>query len=364
MSETTPQRTAIILFNLGGPDSQEAVKPFLFNLFYDPAIIRVPKPFRWLLAKLISSRRAPVAQKIYAEMGGGSPILPNTIAQARALEAALGEGHKCFIAMRYWKPRVSEVVQQLAAYKPDRVVLLPLYPQFSTTTTESSVTEFMAELMQQFIWLNQHWPERAPVKFNTVWCYPLQQGFIKAQAELIRPLLAEASKLGKPRLLLSAHGLPEKVITDGDPYQWQCEQTAHAIINELNMPELDWLNCYQSRVGPMKWIGPSTESEVERAGHDKVPVVLAPIAFVSEHSETLVELDIEYRELAQEHGVPGYFRAGTVSAQPEFIAGLAQLVRQYLAGDEQTRICPPEFTACPCRVAGTKTTEPVFAVGI
>lgn len=355
------KRVAIVLFNLGGPDTPEAVKPFLFNLFNDPAIIRAARPLRWLLAKLISSRRALVAQKIYAEMGGGSPILPNTVAQARALEAELGEGHKCFIAMRYWKPRVAEVVQQLAAYKPDEVVLLPLYPQFSTTTTESSVREMMVELLQQFDWLNQHWPERIPVKFNTVWCYPLQQDFIRAQAALIRPLLQEAAKLGKPRLLLSAHGLPEKVITAGDPYQWQCEQTANAIIAELDMPELDWLNTYQSRVGPMKWIGPATESEVIRAGQDNVPLVVAPIAFVSEHSETLVELDIEYRRLADEKGVPGYFRVPTVSTQAGFIRGLASLVRQSLEGQEQRRICPPEFTACPCRAAGDNATSPVFA---
>lgn len=356
---TDAKRIAIVLFNLGGPDSPAAVKPFLFNLFNDPAIIRLPKWPRWLLAKLISSRRAPTAQKIYDELGGGSPILPNTQAQARALEAALGEGHKCFIAMRYWKPRVAEVVQQLAAYKPERVILLPLYPQFSTTTTELSVCEMMGELVQQYYWLNQHWPDRLKVEFTTLWCYPLQRGFIKAQAALIRPLLEEAQKTGlKPRLLLSAHGLPEKIVQGGDPYQWQCEQTAKAIVAELGIENLDWLNCYQSRVGPLKWIGPSTEEEVHRAGADKVPVVLAPIAFVSEHSETLVELDIEYKKLADECGVPGYYRVPTVSTHPDFIAGLAELVRGALADDVQKRICPPEFKNCPCRVADQQKKVP------
>lgn len=353
------QRTAIVLFNLGGPDTQEAVEPFLFNLFYDPAIIRLPKPLRWLVAKLISRKRAPVAREIYAEMGGGSPILPNTMAQARALEAALGEGHKCFIAMRYWKPRASEVVRQLAAYKPERVILLPLYPQFSSTTTASSVRELMAELMQQFEWLNKNWPERIPVEFTTLWCYPLQEGFIRAQAALIRPLLEEAARQGKPRLLLSCHGLPEKVVKAGDPYQWQCEQGAKAIAAALDWPELDWVNCYQSRVGPLKWIGPSTEEEVARAGADGVPVVVAPMAFVSEHSETLVELDIEYRKLAAEKGVPAYYRVPTVSTHPAFIEGLATLVRAALKGDVAARTCPPAFTDCPCR-SGAQPAAPIW----
>ena len=344
------QRVAIVLFNLGGPDCQEAVKPFLFNLFYDPAIIRLPNPLRWLVAKLISSRRAPTAREIYAEMGGGSPILPNTAAQARALEAVLGEGYKCFIAMRYWKPRVAEVVQQLAAYKPDEVVLLPLYPQFSSTTTASSYRELMVELTRQYSWLNQHWPERVPVKFSTVWCYPVQPDFIRAQAALIRPLLEEASQQGKPRLLMSFHGLPEKVVKAGDPYQLQCELGAQAIVKELGIDGLDWQVCYQSRVGPLKWIGPSTEQEIERAGHDKAPVVLAPVAFVSEHSETLVELDIEYKKLAQDSGVPLYLRVPAVGAHPDFIKGLATLVQDALSDKLPPRRCPPEFTDCPCSV--------------
>lgn len=330
------QRIAIVLFNLGGPDGPEAVEAFLYNLFNDPAIIRLPGWLRPLVARLISKKRAPVAKEIYANLGGGSPILPNTAAQARALEAVLGEGYKCFIAMRYWKPRTAEVVEQLRIYKPDRVVLLPLYPQFSTTTTASSLKEF-----------RRLWP--GPVE--VVNCYPLDDGFIAAQADLIQPMLVEASKLGKPRLLLSAHGLPEKVVKAGDPYQWQCEQTALSIISALKQPGLDWLNTYQSRVGPLKWIGPSTEEEIHRAGRDKVPVVVVPIAFVSEHSETLVELDIEYKKVAEESGVPGYFRVPVVGTHPAFIAGLAALVRQRLAGQTSQRICPEAFTDCPCRRA-------------
>lgn len=330
------QRIAIVLFNLGGPDGPEAVEPFLFNLFDDPAIIRLPGFLRHFVARVISKKRTPTAKEIYAHLGGASPILPNTIAQARALEAELGESFKCFIAMRYWKPRAQEVVQQLRAYKPDRVILLPLYPQFSSTTTASSVREFCSL-----------WPESVEM----INCYPCDDGFIAAQVDLIKPMLKEAGKLGKPRLLLSAHGLPEKVVKAGDPYQWQCEQTGLAIIEALKQPHLDWLNCYQSRVGPLKWIGPSTEEEIHRAGHDKVPVVIAPIAFVSEHSETLVELDIAYKKLADECGVPGYFRVPTVGTHPAFIAGLAALVRQRLAGQGGGRICPEGFKDCPCRRA-------------
>jgi len=340
------QRVAIVLFNLGGPDGPAAVQPFLQNLFSDPAIIRAPGPIRWLLARLISKRRAPVAREIYAKMGGGSPILPNTQAQAQALEAVLGDRFKCFIVMRYWHPRARAVVEQLNVYQPDKLVLLSLYPQFSSTTTQSSVDEFWREVQADAGWLHQHWDHlQTPLPC----CYPFDGGFIEAQAALIKPQLEQAAKFGTPRLLLSAHGLPEKVINAGDPYQWQCEQTAKAIVAKLDMPGLDWLNCYQSRVGPLKWIGPSTDSEIERAGRDKVPVVLAPIAFVSEHSETLVELDIEYKELAHETGVPFYGRVPTVSTHPAFIDTLATRVRQALDGAARPRLCPAEFGNCPCQ---------------
>jgi ferrochelatase len=226
-------------------------------------------------------------------MGGASPILPNTQAQAKALEMALADlGEvKCFIAMRYWHPFASEVAEQIKAFAPDQIIEVPLYPQFSTSTTDSSHKDLQKALGKAY-----------PV--ISTCCYFTDSGFIKAQAEKIRPYLEQAKQSGHPvRLLLSAHGLPEKIIKAGDPYQFQCEQTAKAIIAELGY-EGDWLNSYQSRVGPLKWIGPSTEDEVERAGHDKVALIVVPIAFVSEHSETLVELDIEYAELAHEKVCP------------------------------------------------------------
>jgi len=312
-------KIAVILFNLGGPDSLEAVQPFLRNLFSDPAILRVPSLIRGPLARFIASRRAPKARGIYEQIGGSSPILGQTEAQARALEAALGaagEGHEWrgYVCMRYWHPMTEAVVRSVERFAPDRIVLLPLYPQFSTATTASS---FKA------------WNDLARFKAPTevVKDYPTDPGFIAASVALVEEGLAQAGA-GPRRLLFSAHGLPERVIRAGDPYQSQVERTAKAIAESLG--GLDWSVCYQSRVGPLKWIGPSTDAEIARAGADKVAVVLYPLSFVSEHSETLVELDIEYRHLAERAGVPAYVRVPTVGTHPLFIAGLARLVRDAL----------------------------------
>ncbi len=317
------RKIAVVLFNLGGPDSPEAVKPFLFNLFNDPAIINLPNPFRWLLAKLISTRRAPKARGIYDLIGGSSPLLANTQAQARALETALADlgTVKCFAAMRYWHPLTEGAALAVREFGPERVVLLPLYPQYSTTTTESSKRAWDRAV------------KRLGLKAQTgfVRDYPVEPGFIAAVAALIRPHYETAKAHGKPRVLFSAHGLPKKVIDKGDPYQRQVEETAAAVVKELAIPELDWIVCYQSRVGPLEWIKPYTEAEIERAGQDKVPLVVVPVAFVSEHSETLVELDIEYREKAHEDGVPHYERVPTVATHPAFIEGLARLVRANLS---------------------------------
>ena len=341
------RRIAVVLFNLGGPDRPESIRPFLFNLFNDKAIIRIPNPFRMILASLISRRRAAEASKIYEELGGGSPLLPNTVAQAEALEDRLGRlGEvKVIIAMRYWHPMSVEAVEQAQAFDPDEIVLLPLYPQFSTTTTGSSQRVWREAALA----LGFDRPTRA------VCCYPVEGGLVAGYAQAIGREYAEASRHGRPRVLFSSHGLPESIVRDGDPYQWQCEQTAAAIVDALEIDGLDWVNCYQSRVGPMKWIGPSTDDEVRRAGRDGVPVVVVPIAFVSEHSETLVELDIEYRELAGRVGVPYYGRVPTVGVDGDFIDGLARLVRFALAGDRALcsqqggRLCPAGWRGCPQR---------------
>ncbi len=340
-------KTAVVLFNLGGPDGPEAVQPFLFNLFFDPAIIRLPTALRWLLAKLISSRRAPIAREIYQEMGGGSPLLPNTEAQARALTAALQEKGlgdlRVFIAMRYWHPRAAAAAREVAAYRPDRVILLPLYPQFSTTTSASSLQEWAREAEKAGI----------TVPSRTVCCYPAENGFVEAVVAGLRNAVREVDHARPPRVLFSAHGLPKKIVERGDPYQWQVEQSVAAVMRHLGETNLDWQICYQSRVGPLEWIGPPTDEEIEKAGREGRPIVVVPIAFVSEHSETLVELDIEYRKLAEEAGAPRYIRVPTVMTDQPFIAGLAELVAGALATERPIcshaggRFCPARWRGCP-----------------
>jgi len=342
-----PRRLAVVLFNLGGPDRPEAVRPFLFNLFNDPSILRVPNPLRLMLATLISRRRARDAAEIYDKLGGKSPLLENTRAQAEALAEALREPGdrdvRVVVAMRYWHPMSEEAALEVLDFDPDEIVLLPLYPQFSTTTTASSLR----------VWRQAARLVGVDRPTRMVCCYPTEPGFIEAKTALVRAAYDEAAVHGRPRVLLSAHGLPERIVKTGDPYQWQCERTAAAIVERLGVPDLDWVSCYQSRVGPLKWIGPSTDEEIERAGRDGVPTVVCPIAFVSEHSETLVEIELEYRELAAARGVPYFARVPAVGAHPAFIAGLAGLVRQAAGGERAIlsqaggRLCPQSCRGCP-----------------
>lgn len=328
------KKTAVILFNLGGPDSLDAVKPFLFNLFNDKAIIGAPGPIRWLLAKYISGKRAPIARDIYAKIGGRSPLVPQTEAQARAMEQSLGEDYRCFIAMRYWHPFAHETVEAVKEWGANQVILLPLYPQFSTTTTGSSLKQ----------WENEAIRCGLDLPTVTVCCYPVQPDLVAAMADLVRKGYDEASAHGRPRVLFSAHGLPKAVIERGDPYQAQVELTAAAVASATGIADLDWSICYQSRVGPMEWIGPSTEAELHRAAADKVPVVVVPVAFVSEHSETLVELDMEYRHLALEAGIPAYVRVPALGCHPRFIEGLVRLTRHPAHGGA----CKQLGRRCPC----------------
>lgn len=338
-------RCAVILFNLGGPDSKEAIRPFLFNFFMDPNIVRLPLPMRWALAKFISIRRSKKqAGDSYGALGNKSPLLENSQAQAAALEEELGEGFKVFVCMRYWHPMAGEIARQVKEWGAEKIVLLPLYPQFSTTTTWSSYGA---------------WKKAAPEKpASLVCCYPLNEGFISASADHIREAYRQALKDGHktPRVLFSAHGLPESVIKDGDPYQDQCEKTAARIAAVLGLPESDWRVCYQSRVGRQKWIGPSTEDEIRTAGAEGKALVIYPHAFTQEHVETLVELDIEYREIAEHTGVPGYYRAATASTHPAFIAGLAKITREHLdktgaSGEGGQCQCPDQFNRCCMRSA-------------
>jgi protoporphyrin/coproporphyrin ferrochelatase len=336
-------RTAVVLLNLGAPDKPSSVRPFLKNMFSDPAILSVPGPVRWLLARLISGLRARKAIPIYEQLGGGSPLLPNTEAQAASLERMLGADSRVFVSMRYWHPMSTACVAAVKHYAPDRIVLLPLYPQFSGTTTGSSFADWRRAAARAGL--------SAPI--HAICCYPRHDGWVGAVADLIRDALAQAGPLAKPRILFSAHGLPKKVIAGGDPYQWQVERTVEAVVAALGSG-VDWSICYQSRVGPLEWIGPSTQDEIDRAGRDGVPILVVPIAFVSEHSETLVELDIEYRHRAERAGVPGYIRIPAVATHASFIAGLADLVRAAVTANlplisaENARICPAHRTECPC----------------
>ena len=346
-------RVAIVLLNLGGPDKMESVYPFLLNLFKDPAILRVPGFIRPLLARIIATARKKPASANYALLGGKSPLLELTALQADALEAALPElDAKCFIAMRYWHPFSEQTAREVKAFDPDEVVLLPLYPQHSTTTTGRSFTA---------------WREAAAAvglvkPVTSICCYHSDPGFIAATAAILRTAYMEARAELDPaiplRLLFSAHGLPESIVLAGDPYQHQVERTVAAVVRQMAIPELDQLVCYQSRATPQKWIGPSTEDEIARAGREKVALLVAPIAFVSDHSETLVELDIEYRELAEEDGVPAYFRAPVQNADPAFIQSLADLVRRSrnrgvgLCSFAGSRTCYKPHSDCPHARAG------------
>ena len=334
------KRVAIVLFNLGGPDGQDDVQPFLFNLFNDKAIIGAPQPIRWLIATLISNTRRKEASENYQKMGGGSPLLPETQKQADALSAALISDEleaRCFIAMRYWKPFTADAVAAVKEWAPDEIILLPLYPQFSTTTTGSSAKE---------------WKDSGGPEAKIVCCYPTEEEFISAHAEKISEAWQAAGCPENVRVLLSAHGLPEKIVKDGDPYQWQIEQTGAAIIQHL--PD-EWESeiCYQSRVGPLKWIGPATDDAIERAAKEGKTILITPVAFVSEHIETLVELDEEYAELAEEHGATQYIRAPALGVTEGYINTLAKLVDEALQdsrpekGCVYGRICPKEWKNCP-----------------
>ncbi|PIR31725.1 MAG: ferrochelatase [Alphaproteobacteria bacterium CG11_big_fil_rev_8_21_14_0_20_44_7] len=321
-------KKAVILLNLGGPDKPQSVKPFLFNLFNDKAIIGLPQPFRFLLAKFISSRRNKTAQEIYSHIGGKSPLLELTTEQAKSLENELGDGWKVFICMRYWHPMSAEIVKKVKEFAPEEIILLPLYPQFSTTTTESSFAD----------WHKQAEAQKLEVPTKEICCYPTEENLIRAHVELIKPQI-EAHP--DARVLFSAHGLPLKVVEKGDPYPQLVESTAHAVAEKLQLK--DWRVCYQSKVGPLPWLKPNTEDEIKQAGADGKDIIITPIAFVSEHSETLVELDIEFAEIAEHAGVENYIRIPALGTNKNFINGLAKLCQNSRYANS---CCPEDDDSC------------------
>lgn len=350
----SPQKVAVVMFNLGGPDAPEAVKPFLMNFFMDKNIITLPIPFRCFIAAMIAKKRSSQtgeARESYDELGGSSPLLKHTRDQAKALEKGLkgadGKKFKTFVCMRYWHPMAAQVVRDVRDWGADKIIFLPMYPQFSTTTSWSAIEDWDKHAGQAGY---------LDVPRSTICCYPFQDGFIQASAENVRAQYDAAVKDGRDniRVLFSAHGLPEDIIKKGDSYQWQCEQSAEKIAEAMGVKGLDWQICYQSRVGPKKWIGPSLDEALEKAAADKKSVVIYPHAFTQEHVETLVELDVEYHEMAEELGIEGYYRAETVGTHPKFIDGLATMVKDHLGMDGVQAeggkmICPESFDKCCMR---------------
>ncbi len=338
-------RLAVVLFNLGGPDGPRAVRPFLKNLFSDPAIIRLPGPLRWIIAELISRLREPLAVKNYAVMGGASPLNAETQAQAEALAAELGRRRpademRVFTAMRYWRPLTEAAAAEVAGYAPDELVLLPLYPQYSTTTTASSLTAWGARYA-------------GGGRSRTVCCYYDAPGLIEAHADLIRAAWASVGSPKPVRLLFSAHGLPQSISDAGDPYRWQVEQTCREVAARLG-DGWDWRLCFQSRVGPTRWVGPETLTEIEAAGAEALGVIVDPIAFVSEHVETLVELDRDYAAAAERAGAQPYIRVEALGTHPHFITALADLVEGALTASEAVK---PGGASCPAEAYGCALAE-------
>ena len=312
------RRSVVVLLNLGGPDSLDAVQPFLFNLFSDPDIFKLPlarltqRPF----ASLVSRRRAPEAAKGYAAIGGKSPLLENTQAQAQALQQALDAedaGLDVRICMRYWHPMASEVVAELKRSGYERVILLPLYPQYSSTTTGSSVHAFEDECARQ------HYEPRV----NLIREWYDEPIYHRAIAQTLNRELARFPDPNPERveLLLSAHGLPRKIVAAGDPYERQVRATAEQVGALLQWPNVTL--CYQSRVGPLEWLRPYTDDVIrEKASADVKQMLVYPIAFVSDHVETLFELGITYANLARDCGITHYRVAPALNADPGLIAAL------------------------------------------
>lgn len=340
------KKIAIALFNLGGPGSLGEVKGFLFNLFFDKRIITLPTPFRWLLAKLISTLRNSKAQEIYKKLGGKSPIVSNTKKQSQKLQNFFGKGnqdYKVFYAMRHSEPSTEKLISDLKRFSPDEIVLLPLYPQFSSTTTLSSFEEFEK--------LQKEDKKLGDVKTRKICCYYDNKDFVKSQVKIIKDVFVK-DKLDKKevRILFSAHSLPCSIIESGDPYQWQIEKNTELIMKDKFFCGVDHVICYQSKVGLKKWLSPTTESEIKRAADDGLGVVVVPIAFVSEHSETLVELDMDYKELAKECSIKSYSRVKTQGDEDIFIESLGSMCLNLFNSKsknmETTRKCPKKFCFC------------------
>ena len=344
MTRTT-RRVGIVLLQLGGPDKLEAIEPFLYNLFCDPDIIDFPfaRIGRKALAKLISTTRARKVQHHYATIGGGSPIRANTERQARALENELrrqGTDAYCFVAMRYWHPFTCEAIQQVKAAQCEEIVLLPLYPQYSSTTTGSSLNEWN----RQF---RDHLPTHCVESFyrNTT--------YLDALAEQVDTALSRFSSPGTAEIIFSAHSVPMAVIEKGDPYQVQIEETVRLLMHHGGWSNRHRL-CYQSKVGASRWLQPSLHHTLRTLASERVrEVCVVPIAFVSDHVETLAEIDHEARQEAHRLGMTQFEMSAGLNDSPRFIAALANIVHEALGQEVASLV--------PVRSKGRKLAAPEYA---
>jgi ferrochelatase len=320
-------RVGVLLLNLGGPDDLEDVRPFLFNLFSDPEIIRLP--FSWLqtpLAWLISTLRAKKSQDNYRQIGGGSPLRQITEAQAQALQDYLrqqGQEVNVYVGMRYWHPFTEEAVARIKRDGIDKLVILPLYPQFSISTSGSSF-----RLLEK-LWKED--PRLSRTEHTVIPSWYDQPSYLQAMADLIAQELDQFSDPDSVHIFFSAHGVPLSYVTEaGDPYQQEIEECTSLIMQTLNRPN-PYTLAYQSRVGPVEWLQPYTEDALEELGAQNVGnLLVVPISFVSEHIETLQEVDIEYRELAEEAGIDNFQRVPALNTHPLFIESLGTLVTEAL----------------------------------
>jgi len=315
-------KTAVILLSMGGPESLAGTRRFLFSMFSDPAILRLPALFRLPLAFFLSRAREKKAQSIYAFLGGRSPLLKNTQAQADALERALsarGE-YRCFIGMLYAGPSVRDAVEKARAWGATKIVLLPMYPQGSTTTTGAALSCAAKEIKKA-----GGEQQRAVVSIKPFYD---NEGFLDAQTQSAMEKIKEAEKYGPPCVIFSAHGLPKAIVKAGDTYPDACEKTARALQTRLAEKGTDFVLAYQSRVGPMAWTEPFVEDAVLAAARQKKPVLLVPLAFVCENSETLVDLSRDMVAYGTAAGAPWIGVAPTVGTRPPFINALADKIVQ------------------------------------
>lgn len=325
-------RVGVLLLNLGGPEQLDDVRPFLFNLFADPEIIRLPFP--WLqrpLAWLISSSRAKQSQENYQQIGGGSPLRRITEEQADALQQVLadqGTEANIYIGMRYWYPFTEEAVAQIKRDGIEQLVVLPLYPQFSISTSGSSF-----RLLER-LWLED--PALQRIVYTAVPSWYDRPGYTEAMADLIAKELDKLDNPEQAHIFFSAHGVPVSYVEEaGDPYQREIEHCAELIMKTLDRPN-PYTLAYQSRVGPVEWLQPYTEDAIEQLAEQGIKdLVVVPISFVSEHIETLQEIDMEYREIAHEAGIPGFHRVPALNTHPRFITDMADMVTEALAAPRQ-----------------------------